>query len=60
MSVLHGSLEKDDKVHKGIREIEKVEREEVDPSVPPKEVEIPDEIDWRDYGKKSCFYLCYF
>lgn len=45
----HGSLERDSKLHhEGIKEFHKLD---ADTSSHPVDKDIPDELDWRDYGK---------
>ncbi|XP_057293045.1 uncharacterized protein LOC130621724 isoform X2 [Hydractinia symbiolongicarpus] len=52
LAVYHGSLEKDTKKHKGIIDIAKHEKH-TERSSPPNEDDIPDEVDWRDFGAVS-------
>lgn len=45
----HGSLERDSKLHhEGIKEFHKLD---ADTSSHPVDKDIPDELDWRDYGE---------
>lgn len=57
LAVYHGSLEKDTKKHKGIIDIAKHEKhtERISPS---DEDDIPDEVDWRDFGRCTTCTAC--
>ena len=51
----HGALEKDTKTHEGVKEFHKIDNTET--SSHPPDQDIPEELDWRDYGILKEYFL---